>query len=230
MKKIKLLIPSLFVLLFSSTCSASQDISSSLADTGLSTMQTTSSDKVYDTSGNEITSGSATLSFVYRKQTTTKTISANYLIDRVSVNIESGDYLSASSSSNQVVFLVINGGKLNITGTTSSYVQISKSRSAASDGQVDDDYNFYGINSGIVVSGSSSEATIKYANITTSGNGSNAIVDFPTRFAPSSKTAYLPSNVFFQSNSLSYAFLLNRIHSPFLDFIKQVDKIQSTNT
>ncbi len=176
MKKIKLLIPSLFVLLFSSTCSASQDISSSLADTGLSTMQATSSDKVYDTSGNEITSGSATLSFVYRKQTTTKTISASYLIDGVSVNIESGDYLSASSSSNQVVFLVINGGKLNITGTTSSYVQISKSGSAASDGQVDDDYNFYGINSGIVVSGSSSEATIKYANITTSSNGSNAIV------------------------------------------------------
>ncbi len=130
----------------------------------------------------------------------------------------------------KLFFLVINGGKLNITGTTSSYVQISKSGSAASDGQVDDDYNFYGINSGIVVSGSSSEATIKYANITTSSNGSNAIVDFPTRFAPSSKTAYLPSHVFFQSNSLSYAFLLNRIHSPFLDFIKQVDKIQPTKT
>ena len=176
MKKVKLLIPSLFVLLFSSACSASQNASSSLTDTGSSTMQSTSSDKVYDISGNEVTSGSATLSFVYGKQTTTKTISARYLIDGVSVNIESGDYLSASSSSNQVVFLVINGGKLNITGTASSYVQISKSGSAASNGQVDDDYNFYGINSGIVVSDSSSEATIKYANIITSSNGSNAIV------------------------------------------------------
>ncbi len=39
-----------------------------------------------------------------------------------------------------------------------------------------DDYNFYGINSGIVVSGSSSSATISYANIVTSSNGSNAVV------------------------------------------------------
>lgn len=176
MKNVKLLIPSLFVLLFLTACRAGQNALPSIAENSSSVTQSVDSDKVYDTSGNEIKSGNATVSFVYNRQTITKTISAAYLIDGVSVNIESGEYLSASSSSNQVVFLVINGGKLNITGTASSYVQISKSGSEASNGQVDDDYNFYGVNSGIVVSGSSSEATIKYANISTSSNGSNAIV------------------------------------------------------
>lgn len=143
---------------------------------GSSDNDNTSSDKIYDTSGNEIVSGSSTVSFQYGHQTTTKTISAAYLIDGVTVNITSGNYASASSSSDEVVFLVINGGKLNITGTSSSYVDIYKSGSAASNGQVGDDYNFYGINSGIVVSGSSSSATIEFANIETAANGSNAVV------------------------------------------------------
>ncbi len=94
----------------------------------------------------------------------------------MSVSIDSGTYASASSSSDQVVFLVINGGSLTITGTSSSPVEITKSGSAASSGQVGDDYNFYGINSGIVVSGSGSTATIEYANISTTSNGSNAVV------------------------------------------------------
>ncbi|MCR5506169.1 MAG: Ig-like domain-containing protein [Bacilli bacterium] len=133
-------------------------------------------DGVYDTDGNEITSGSASVSFVYNNQTTKKTISAAYLIDGVTVNISSGEYASASGSSDQVIFLVVNGGTLNIIGTSSSYVSLSKSGSAASSGQVDDDYNFYGVNSGIVVSGSASSATIQYANISTTSNGSNAVV------------------------------------------------------
>ncbi len=143
---------------------------------GSGNIDNTSSDKIYDTSGNEIVSGSSTVSFQYGHQTTTKTISAAYLIDGVTVNITSGNYACASSSSDEVVFLVINGGKLNITGTSSSYVDIYKSGSAASNGQVGDDYNFYGINSGIVVSGSSSSATIEFANIETAANGSNAVV------------------------------------------------------
>jgi hypothetical protein len=48
--------------------------------------------------------------------------------------------------------------------------------SAASDGRVNDDYNFYGINSGIVVAGDGSSASIKNASISTASNGSNAIV------------------------------------------------------
>lgn len=141
-----------------------------------SSASSSSSGKVYDTNGNEITSGSYVLSFVYGHQTTTKTISAAYLINGVTVNITSGEYSSASGSSDQVVFLVVNGGKLNITGSEANYVSIGKTGSGASNGQVSDDYNFYGINSGILVSGSSSSATIKYASIETNANGSNAIV------------------------------------------------------
>ena len=125
-----------------------------------------------DSNGNTIYSGSAAVSFSGK----TKTISAAYLIDGVTVNITEGEFESASGSSDQVVFLVINGGKLNITGTSSSPVIITKSGSAASGGQVGDDYSFYGINSAIVVAGSSSSATISYAQINTSSNGSNAVV------------------------------------------------------
>lgn len=133
---------------------------------------TTTATTLTDTSGNAISSGSATVTF----SGTSKTLSAAYLINGVSVEITSGEYTSASSSSDQVVFLVVNGGSLKITGTESNKVQITKSGSAASGGQVGDDYNFYGINSGIVVSGSTSSATIEYATISTTSNGSNAIV------------------------------------------------------
>ncbi len=154
--------------------SASGNGSSSAS--GTSGSSSSSSSKVYDTNGNEITSGSYSVSFVYGRQTTTKTISAAYLINGVTVNITSGEFEVDSSSSNQVAFLVVNGGTLNITGTDASYVSIVKSGSAASSGQVSDDYNFYGINSGIVVSGSSSKASIKHASLETAANGSNAIV------------------------------------------------------
>ncbi len=174
----KLWIPTLAVLLICSGCTnkIGNQTNSSVVETGESSTTPTNSTKAYDTSGNEIKSGSAAVSFVYGRDTITKTISAAYLIDGVTVNITTGEYISASSNSNQVVFLVINGGKLNIKGTSSSYVNISKSGSQASNGQVSDDYNFYGINSGIVVSGSASSATISYANIVTSSNGSNAVV------------------------------------------------------
>ncbi len=173
MKK-KLLVLLTLASIFGMTgCQASSGDSSNTQD---NTTDNTTSDKLYDTNGNEIKSGSSQVSFQYGHQTTTKTINAAYLIDGVTVNITSGDYKSASSSSDQVVFLVINGGCLNIEGTTSTLVNVYKSGSAASNGQVGDDYNFYGINSGIVVSGSGSSASIKYANIETTSNGSNAVV------------------------------------------------------
>lgn len=170
MKNIKRFILTMALIMLSVSCSSNS------GSTTESTSSSTSSDKVYDTSGNEIKAGSSSVSFKYGNQTTSKTVSAAYLIDGVTVNITSGEYSSASSSSDQVVFLVINGGTLNITGTSTDYVNISKSGSGASNGQVSDDYNFYGINSGIVVSGSTSSATIEYADISTSSNGSNAVV------------------------------------------------------
>ena len=166
--KIKFIIPVVGLALISSSCG--------LSSSSIKSVASTSETKLYDTSGNEITSGNANVSFIYGRQTTTKTIQAKYLIDGVNVTIEEGDFESSSSSENEVVFLVINGGNLTIEGTSTNYVNIVKSGSEASSGQVDDDYNFYGINSGIVVSGSTSKANIKYANIVTSSNGSNAVV------------------------------------------------------
>lgn len=180
MKKMYYSIPSLAVILIAScstnnTNSGVTSTSSSVSTEGDSNISTSTS-KLYDTNGNEIKSGSSKISFKYGNQTINKTISAAYLIDGVSVNISSGEYISVSSNFDQVVFLVVNGGSLNITGNSSSYINVSKSGSGASNGQVSDDYNFYGINSGIVVSGSSSSATIQYANIITYGNGSNAVI------------------------------------------------------
>ncbi len=152
-----------------SSSGGSSSDSSSSGTTGTTTSDTTT---LTDSDGNTIYSGSATISF----SGTSVTLSAAYLIDGVTVNITSGTYSSASDSEDEVVFLVVNGGVLNITGTSSSYVSVTKTGSAASSGQVGDDYNFYGINSGIVVSDSTSSATIEYANISTAANGSNAIV------------------------------------------------------
>ncbi len=156
-----------------STDDSSSSGSSTSTDDDSSSSSSTSTETT-DISG--ISSGSASVSFKYGNQTTTKTISAAYLIDGVDVSITSGTYASASSSADQVVFLVINGGSLTITGTEASPVAVSKSGTAASSGQVGDDYNFYGINSGIVVSGEGSTATINYCNITTTSSGSNAVV------------------------------------------------------
>ena len=131
-----------------------------------------SATKLYDVSGNEIKSGSASVNF----SGTSKTINAAYLINGVEVEISSGTYASKSNSSNQTVFLVVNGGKLTIEGDYSNPVVINKTGSAASNCQVNDNYNFYGINSAIVVAGDESSAEIKNASINTSANGSNAVV------------------------------------------------------
>jgi len=146
--------------------------SSAVVDDSTEIMVDTETLTVTDTNGNEITSGSAEVSF----SGTTKTISAAYLIDGVDVEITAGAYASASDSADEVVFLVINGGSLTITGSAELYVGVNKTGSAASGGQVSDDYNFYGINSGIVVAGSGSSAVIDYAYITTDANGANAVV------------------------------------------------------
>lgn len=155
----------------------SSETSESSESSDTSETSTSTETDLTDTDGNAISSGTASVSFSSSSATgSTKTLSAAYLIDGVSVEITSGEYASASSSSDQIVFLVVNGGSLTITGSSDIPVEITKSGSAASGGQVGDDYNFYGINSAIVVSGSESTATINYASITSSSNGSNAIV------------------------------------------------------
>lgn len=156
----------------STTTSSATSTSTGKTSSGTNSSTSTATTSVSTTSIDSISSGSATVSF----SGTNKTISAAYLIDGVNVSITSGTYSSASSSANQVVFLVINGGSLSIVGSSSNYVSITKTGSAASNGQVSDDYNFYGINSAIVVAGSTSSATLSYVNINSSSNGSNAVV------------------------------------------------------
>ncbi len=167
MKKAILLLLAI-VLVLAVSC----DPDSATRSTTTTTTTTGTATSLTDVNGDTIYSGSATVSF----SGTSKTISAAYLIDGVDVEITEGEYSSASGSSDQVVFLVINGGTLTITGTSSNHVTVSKSGSATSGGQVGDDYNFYGINSVIVVAGSTSSATITYADISSTSNGSNAVV------------------------------------------------------
>ncbi len=145
------------------------------------TVTTTSTSKdsataLTDTDNNAIYSGSATISFIYGSQSASKTINAEYIIDGVDVEISSGSYSTATGNEDGVVFLVINGGSLKIEGTSEDPIEITKSGTAASGGQVGDDYNFYAINSGIVVVGTDSTADLDYVTISTTGNGSNAVV------------------------------------------------------
>ncbi len=169
MKKAFLFLACIFSAITLVACNDSVSDTSSSSST---TTTTTSTTELTDTDGKTISSGTATISF----SGTSKTLSAAYLIDGVDVAITNGSYASASDSSDQVVFLVVNGGSLTITGTESDMVEITKSGSAASGGQVGDDYNFYGINSAIVVAGSGSKATLNYVDIETSANGANAVV------------------------------------------------------
>ena len=99
----------------------------------------------------------------------TVTYSGAYVVDGIEATIGSGTY--ESTKDDQVVFLVINGGKLTITGD----VTINKTGSENFQGR-GDNYSFYGTNSAIVVVGKDSSASINGATITTSVSGANAVV------------------------------------------------------
>ncbi len=118
-----------------------------------------------DGANTELTSKSVTTT-IDRK---TITYNGAYVVDGIEATINSGTY--ESSTDDQVVFLVINGGKLTINGG----VVINKTGSANSNGR-GDNYSFYGINSAVVVVGEGSSATIDGALINTSTSGANAVV------------------------------------------------------
>ena len=118
-----------------------------------------------DGANTELTSKSVTTT-IDRK---TITYNGAYVVDGIEATINSGTY--ESSTDNQVVFLVINGGKLTINGG----VVINKTGSANSNGR-GDNYSFYGINSAVVVVGEGSSAMIDGALINTSTSGANAVV------------------------------------------------------
>lgn len=129
----------------------------------------TSSDAGTTTGLDGISSGSATVTF----DQNTVTLNGAYLIDGVSVTADAGAF--ASSTADEAVFLVVNGGSLTLSGAT-----ITKSGDASANGQqntgdVSDDYNFYGLNSAVVVIGEGSTATLADCTIDVSSTGSNAI-------------------------------------------------------
>ncbi len=117
----------------------------------------------------ELSSGSAEVT-IGNKQIS---LSGAYIIDGVDVELTGGSYSSAESDQN--VFLVINGGSLKI-----SNAEIVKSGDAGTNdstrtSDVSDDYNFYGINSVILVVGEGSSAEITDCIITSDCSGANAV-------------------------------------------------------
>ncbi len=113
----------------------------------------------------ELTGGSVTTTIGGQSVT----YRAAYVVDGITATISSGDF--ASNSDDEVVFLVINGGTLNIGGE----VTISKNGSDGSQGR-GDKYSFYGLNSAVVVVGEGSSVLIKGAKVVTNASGANAVV------------------------------------------------------
>ena len=101
----------------------------------------------------------------------TMTLSGAYLVNGIEATIDGGTF--ESTSADEAVFLVVGGGSLTITNA-----RINKSGDASTDGQhgVDDSYNFYGLNSAVVVVGEGSTATVRQTALTTNSSGSNAVV------------------------------------------------------
>lgn len=102
-----------------------------------------------------------------------KTLSGAYLIDGKSVVVDGGSY--ASTKADQAVFLVVNGGSLTITRAEITKSGDASASSKQNPGDVNDDYNFYGLNSAIVVIGETSAAIVNDCTIKASSSGSNAI-------------------------------------------------------
>ena len=113
-------------------------------------------------SNTQLTSGSYTATFDGK----TVTLNGAYIVDGIAATIDGGTYESLTAD--QAVFLVVNGGSLTITNAT-----LNKSGDPAR--ASDDAYNFYGLNSAILVVGETSSVTIKGTTVSTTSSGSNAI-------------------------------------------------------
>ena len=113
----------------------------------------------------ELTAGTVTTT-IDGKRVTYK---AKYVVDGVTAVVKSGTY--TSSSDDEVVFLVINGGTLSLEDGA----VVEKTGSTNFDGR-GDAYSFYGTNSAVVVVGEESQAGIANTTIKTSVDGANAVV------------------------------------------------------
>lgn len=100
-------------------------------------------------------------------------LSGAYIIDGVDAEITGGTY--TSSESDQNVFLVINGGSLKISNAEIVKTGDASTNDSKRSSDVSDDYNFYGINSVILVVGEDSSAEITDCTITSDCSGANAV-------------------------------------------------------
>ena len=100
-------------------------------------------------------------------------LSGAYIIYGVDAEITGGTY--TSSESDQNVFLVINGGSLKISNAEIVKTGDASTNDSKRSSDVSDDYNFYGINSVILVVGEDSSAEITDCTITSDCSGANAV-------------------------------------------------------
>jgi len=94
----------------------------------------------------------------------TQKLSGAYLVDGIAATIDGGTW--ASTTADQNVFLVVNGGSLTLKNAT-----ITKPGDSTNEGAC----NFYGLNSAILVVGDKSSATVTKCTVTTGSEGSNAL-------------------------------------------------------
>ncbi len=162
-----------------SSSSAADDTSSaadsSSASDSSSTADSNSSAGVSDiklietASGDSLSSGSTTVTIGSKRID----VSGAYVIDGKSVELTGGTY--TSSDTDQNVFLVINGGSLKISNAKIVKTGDASKSDSKRSSDVSDDYNFYGINSVILVVGEESSAEISDCIITSDCSGANAV-------------------------------------------------------
>lgn len=101
------------------------------------------------------------------------TLEGVYVVDGIDATIEGGTW--ESTTADQTVFLVVNGGSLTIKDALIKKSGGGESGSADAGGQGSDAYNFYGLNSAIVCVGDGSTVSIENCEVDTDAEGANAV-------------------------------------------------------
>lgn len=146
--------------------SATSAASAASSATGASSSASTTATAASNT---KLSAGSYTATFSSDTQgpgggSGTQKLSGAYLVNGVHATIDGGTW--ASTSADQNVFLVVNGGSLTISNAT-----IQKSGSSSNE----DACNFYGLNSAVLVVGKGSSVTMTNCHVTTASEGSNGL-------------------------------------------------------
>ncbi len=127
--------------------------------------------EILETSSEDVTVSEGSVTVTIGNKTIE--LSGAYVIDGEDVVIEGGTY--SSTTSDQNVFLVVNGGSLTISNATIEKTGDASGSDSERSQDVSDDYNFYGLNSVILVVGEDSSATITDCIITSNASGANAV-------------------------------------------------------